>query len=137
MRTVKAIVEMGGDGTYGVYVDLEEKKLTYGILGDGATVQEAVADFENSCREMRAYYAEEGKPFEEVAFEFVYDMPSFLNHYSRVLTLAGLGRLTGVNERQLSHYASGHRRPRPAMVKKIEASLHSFSKELGQVRFSA
>ncbi|GHT68881.1 transcriptional regulator [Bacteroidia bacterium] len=133
---IKALIERGKDGTYGVYVDLNENKLTYGIIGDGATVQEAMDDFRNSYEEMKSYYADEGKPFEEVEFKFDYDMPSFLNYYSNVITLAGLGRLTGVNPYQLSHYATGHRRPRPAMVKKIETSLHNFSKELSHVHFS-
>jgi hypothetical protein len=86
---------------------------------------------------MKAYYQEESKPFEEVEFEFCYDVASFLNYYSKVLTLSGLEKLTSVNQRQLGHYASGHRRPRPAMVKKIEEALHAFSKDIGQVQFSA
>jgi hypothetical protein len=86
---------------------------------------------------MKAYYQEVNKPFEEVEFDFHYDVASFLSYYSKVLTLSGLERLTGVNQRQLGHYASGHRRPRPAMVQKIEAALHKFSQDIGQVHFSA
>lgn len=135
MRTVKAFIERGKDGTYGVYVDLNENKLTYGIIGDGITTEEAIDDFRNSYEEMKALYKDEGKPFEEVNFTFSYDMSSFLNYYSKIMTLAGLGRLTGVNQHQLSHYATGLKRPRPAMVKKIENSLHNFSRELSQVHF--
>jgi hypothetical protein len=130
MRTVKAIIERGKDGAYGVYIDLENKNLSYGIIGDGATVQEAIEDFENSYQEMKTYYAELGKPFEEVAFEFTYDTPSFLNYYSDILTLSGLERLTGINAQQLRHYASGVRHPRPAQRQRIITGLHNLGREL-------
>jgi hypothetical protein len=72
-----------------------------------------------------------------VEFALHYDVASFLSYYSKVLTLSGLERITGVNQRQLGHYANGDKRPRPAMTKKIEAALHKFSQDIGQVHFSA
>ncbi|MDR1343537.1 MAG: helix-turn-helix domain-containing protein [Prevotellaceae bacterium] len=137
MRKVKAFIERGNDGSYGVYTDLNENKLTYGVNGGGGTAKEAIADFYGAYADMKAYYQEVSKPFEEVAFDFHYDVASFLSYYSKVLTLSGLERLTGVNQRQLGHYANGVRRPRPAMVRKIEAALHAFSQDIGQVHFSA
>lgn len=137
MRTIKAFIERGSDGTYGVYTDVAGDKMSYAINGGGSTAKEAIDDFYGGYAAMKACYQEESKPFEEVAFEFHYDVASFLSYYSKVITLAGLEKLTGVNQRQLSHYATGHRRPRPAMVKKIEEALHHFSKDIGQVHFSA
>ncbi|MDR3189235.1 MAG: helix-turn-helix transcriptional regulator [Prevotellaceae bacterium] len=137
MRKVKAFIERGNDGSFGVYMDLNENKLTYAVSGDGKTAKEAIADFYGAYADMKAYYQKVNKPFEEVEFVFHYDIASFLSYYSKVLTLSGLEKLTGVNQRQLSHYATGHRRPRPVMVKKIEAALHKFSQDIGQVRFSA
>ena len=135
MITVKAIIEMGTDGTYGVYIDLEEKRLSYGIIGDGNTVQEAVADFKNSYEEMKEYYAEKDKKFQEVEFEYQYDMASFLNYISGKITLSGLQRITGVNQGQLSNYLNGHRRPSKRTIHKIEHSIHSFGKEISQMKF--
>ena len=135
MITVKAIIEMGTDGTYGVYIDLEEKRLSYGIIGDGNTVQEAVADFKNSYEEMKTYYAEIGKNFQEVEFEYQYDMASFLNYISGKITLSGLQRITGVNQGQLSNYLNGYRRPSKRTIHKMERSLHSFGKEISQMKF--
>ena len=37
---VKAFIERGNDGSYGVYVDLEDNTLNYGIIGDGKTIKE-------------------------------------------------------------------------------------------------
>ena len=37
---------------------------------------------------------------------------------------------TGINQRQLWHYASGMRKPRPAQRKRIEKGLHKLGAEL-------
>lgn len=66
---------------------------------------------------------------------YKYDVPSFLKYYSKVLSLAGLERLTGVNQGQLSHYITGHRKPSKKTTDKIEKALHDFAKELSQVEF--
>jgi hypothetical protein len=137
MRKVKAFIERGNDGSFGVYMDLNENQLDYSVSGGGKTVKEAVADFDAAYETVRKYCEKKQEYFEEVEFDFHYDVASFLSYYSKVLTLSGLERLTGVNQRQLGHYASGHRHPRPAMVQKIEGALHKFSQDIGQVHFSA
>ena len=135
METVKAFIERGNDGSYSVYVDLEDNTLNYGIHGTGETVKEAIDDFNNSYQEMKVLYSEKGKVFVEANFNFKYDTASFLAYYSNVLSLAGLQRITGVNQGQLSHYVTGHRKPSPKTVEKIEKSLHAFAKEISQVHF--
>ncbi len=52
-----------------------------------------------------------------------------------ILSLAGLHRLTGINQGQLSHYVTGHRKPSPKTILKIENSLHNFAKEISQIHF--
>ena len=131
---VKAFIERGNDGSYGVYVDLEDNRLNYGIIGEGKTSKEAVDDFYNSYKEMKELYAVENKHFEEAEFEFKYDTASFLGYYSNVLSLAGLGRLTGIAQGQLSHYVTGKRKPSPKTVQKIEKSLHEFAAEIAKVQ---
>jgi hypothetical protein len=131
---VKAIIERGKDGSYGVYVDLEDNTLNYGIIGDGNTVKDAIDDFYNSYSEMKELYNSEKKFFKEAEFEFKYDTASFLAYYSNVLSLAGLGRLTGIAQGQLSHYVTGRRKPSPKTVQKIERSLHKFADEMSHVQ---
>ena len=135
METVKAFIERGNDGRYGVYVDLENKTLNYGIHGDGNTAKEAIEDFITSYNEMKAFHLQKGKYFVEAEFNYVYDTASFLAYYSNVLSLAGLQRITGVNQGQLSHYVTGHRKPSQKTVQKIEKSLHAFANEISQVHF--
>ena len=60
----------------------------------------------------------------------------FLAYYKGKLSLSGLGKLTGINPKQLNHYVTGVRKPSPKTVKKIEKSLHEFGKELSQVQFA-
>ena len=40
------------------------------------------------------------------------------------------------NQRQLSHYVNGRKRPTQKTVKKIERSIHKFAKEISQVEFA-
>ncbi len=128
-----AVIERGADGTYGVFI--ESDNVPFGVIGDGKTIAEAVADFNNSVEEMRVYYAEKGKEFPQLEFEFKYDTASFLQQYAYAFTLAGLGRITGVNQRQLSHYINGVRKPSEKTTRKIENSLHKFGAEIAAVRF--
>jgi predicted RNase H-like HicB family nuclease len=131
----KAIIEKGKDGTFDVNLEYRED-LTFGLLGQGNTVEEAIEDFYVSRDEIKEYYQETGKEFpENLEFEFRYDMASFLDSYSDKISLAGLGRLTGINPKQLSHYLTRKRNPSPKTVKKIEAALHEFGKEISQVHF--
>jgi hypothetical protein len=135
MKTVKAFIERGNDGTFGVYVDLEDKTLNYGIHGDGRSAQEAVEDFKSSYNEMKTFYKELGKKFVETEFNYYYDLPSFLSYYGNILSLAGLERLTGINQGQLSHYVTGHRKPSKKTVERIEQKLHQFADDIRQVAF--
>jgi len=58
---IKAFIERGNDGSYGVYVDLEDNTLNYGIIGDGKTINEAIDDFNNSYKEMKELCISENK----------------------------------------------------------------------------
>ena len=108
--------------------------MPFGLLGQGDTLQKAIDDFYAGRDEMKELYKDPGKDFpEDLEFEFKYDLPSFLQYYSKVLSLAGLERLTGVNQGQLSHYIPGYRKPGRKTVEKIEKSLHQFGKEMSQI----
>ena len=130
---VKVIIERGNDGSYGAYIG--SNNVSFGVIGDGKTVQDAKNDFLNSYEEMKDYYAENNKNFTECEFQFQFDIASFLAYYGSILSLAGMERLTGVNQGQLSHYVTGHRKPSKKTIEKIETKLHEFGKELNQVEF--
>lgn len=69
----------------------------------------------------------------EYAVRYKFDTFSFLNFYSDELTLDGLEAVTGINQRQLSHYATGHRAPSKPTARRIDRSVKAFAKALAKV----
>ena len=133
-RKIKAIIERASDGRYSVYMDADD--MDYMVTGTGDTAKEAITCFEGGYEDTKKYYAEEGKAFEEAEFNYCYDMASFLSYYSKAFTLAGLSRITGINQGQLSHYVTGRTKPSASTIKKMEDALHAFAKDLSSVRFA-
>lgn len=133
MRKVNAIIERAGDGTYSIYSDAED--LDYLITGTGKTVDEAKKVFEGGYDDMRRYYAKEGKHFTEVEMVYQYDMASFLEYFTNAFSLAGLSRITGINQGQLSHYVTGRRVPSARTKEKMQKAIHAFAEDLSSVSF--
>lgn len=67
---------------------------------------------------------------------YKYDLCSFLNAYSKVLGKAALENITGINQKQLWHYASGKRKPSKQTLDKVANSIHDFAKELSESQFA-
>ncbi|MBQ5984251.1 MAG: type II toxin-antitoxin system HicB family antitoxin [Bacteroidales bacterium] len=131
MRRVKlfAVVEQA-DNNYSAYIENLE-----GVYATGKTLTkvkenllEAIDVFIETC-ESKGYElpAELQGSFE---VDFRMDVRSLLNVYSGIFTKAGLERLTGINQKQLWHYANGKSLPRRAQVLKIENALHQLGNEL-------
>ena len=106
-----------------------------GCVSTGATI----SDIKKNIREAIEFHVEssleDGDTIPEVfkgeyELEFKLSTEALLNAYSDVFTKAALSRITGINQRQLWHYASGMRKPRPAQRKRIEDGLHRLGKEL-------
>lgn len=133
-KKINVVIERGIDGSFSAYI--ADDNCEFGCIGEGKSVEETKADFMKAVGEMQEVYAEEGSKFPNVEFDFIYDMASFLNYYAYAFSLAGLARITGVNQGQLSHYVTGRRRPSKSTVEKIEQSLHDFANEIGQVKFA-
>ena len=133
MKEVKVFIEISEYG-YSAYMD--DTPLDYSCIGEGKTVDETIADFKKAYEEMRAYYSEKDKPFEEVQCVFYYDTASFLAEYGKAFSLSGLERITGINQTQLGHYLHGRSKPRRKTIAKIQHSVESFAKDLIAVRFA-
>lgn len=131
MKTVRVFIERAKDGVYSAYMP-DDNKLHFNAIGEGATAKEAHDDFLAVVDAFRVDFPEE---VANLQFDFSYDLASFLAYYGGKLTLAGLSRITGVAQGQLSHYITGHRNPSPRTVEKINHALHSFAAELSQVHF--
>ena len=65
--------------------------------------------------------------------EFEMNIRALLHYFDGILTRSALARVTGINERQLGHYTTGHRNPRPAQRIKIIDGLHRIGTEFNSV----
>ena len=67
---------------------------------------------------------------EEYQISYKFDIQSLFCHYQNNFSFAALQHITGVNQRQLWHYAAGRSKPRRNQAEKIVASLNKLGKEL-------
>lgn len=135
MKKVTAIIETGSDHTFSIYSHGADD-LLYGVIGTGNTIAEAKEDFMMAYQEIKESFLEMGKEFEEAEFVFRYDIPSFLQEFAFAFTLAGLERITGINQKQLGHYVSGYRKPSAKTIRKMEEGIHRFSEQLSMIHFT-
>ena len=133
MKKVKVFIEKS---TYGYSAYMDDTPLDYSCLGEGKTVEETIADFNQAYQEMKAHYANENKLFEEIEYEFFYDTASFLQEFGKAFSLAGLERITGINQTQLGHYLHGRRKPTRKTIDKIQKGVRNFAQELSAVQFA-
>lgn len=67
----------------------------------------------------------------DYTFDYNYvDVASLLHACEPYAKMAALSRVTGINQRLLSHYANGVRNPRPAQRKRIAEGIHEIGREL-------
>jgi hypothetical protein len=127
MKYVKVIVEKTKD-MYSSYAENVP-----GVYGGGDTVEEAKSSILDAIRLLKKHNPKKHIPAilkEEYAIVFKYDAESFLKHYKGIFTNSALERMTGINQKQFHHYASGLKKPRRAQAKKIESALHKLGNEL-------
>ena len=130
MKTLTAFIEVGSDGLFAVCTDSNPICM---IAGFGDNVKEAMEDFRECHEEVKELWAEEGKTLPELEFTFRYDTVSFLKYYSKIISLAGLQRLTGIDRHQLSHYVTGKSKPSAKTIARIQEGVTSLGRELCNV----
>jgi len=84
-------------------------------------IDEAVADGDNISDDLK-----------NGNYEIEYEMhiSAILHDLDGIVTRSALSRVTGINERQLGHYLSGYRNPRPEQRKKILEGIHEIGNKL-------
>lgn len=70
-------------------------------------------------------------------YELVYDfdIATLLDYYRGVFSFSALQTITGINQKQLAHYASRVSSPRPKQAKKIKVGLRKLAKDIEMVTF--
>ena len=132
MKTI-ALIEKGKNGTFGIFTP----KLKHTIIGDGKTVAESKADFENSVKEIIASYTETGKQIpaelKGIEFEYRYDLASLFNYYS-FINVSKFAQMAGINASLMRQYKSGKQYISENQILKIENTLHKIANEISSIR---
>ncbi len=128
MEQITVIIERGSDG---IFTAVPQHNYKVGFFGSGKTVEAAKKDLANSWCEAKAYLPE----LPEFEYNFKYDTASFLQLYSRYLTLTGLQEITGVNHRQLSRYLTGRSKPTRQTAERIQHGVSNFTARMSQTAF--
>lgn len=126
MKKIKAHIESNGNGWFSVYTNHE---FPFGVIGEGATVEEAKTDFLNVFSEMSKMHEERTGQCVKAEFEFELDMSAILQECKSYISFVWLSKATGINKTQLSQYACGTRKPKPAQRSKIISGIHQIGEK--------
>jgi len=128
-----ALIERGKDGTFGIFTP----DINHTIIGDGNTVEEAIADFENSVEEMILSYTENGRKIPEelknLQFVYKYDIASMFDYYDWI-NVSRFAKKAGINPSLMRQYRIGKTYISESQKNKIENTLHSLGNELATIR---
>lgn len=126
----KVIVQITWDKNYGAACDLLPGCIATHATLDGVkeAIREAIDWHIESMQEDGDRIPEvlEG----EYELHFQLNTRALLRHYEGVITRSALARLTGINERQLGHYAQGLRNPRSEQRDRIINAIHNMANEM-------
>jgi predicted RNase H-like HicB family nuclease len=126
MKKIRILIERGKDG-YSAYAENVNK-----IYGVGDTVDDVKQNVLECIQIVKSFDDKNIPAALKGEYEIVwkFDVESLLEYYKGIFSQTGIARLTGINEKQLNHYASGLKKPRPAQAKKIENALHRLANDL-------
>ncbi|MDR2936433.1 MAG: pilus assembly protein HicB, partial [Rikenellaceae bacterium] len=118
------MIEKGKDGMFGIFTpDIDAT-----IIGSGATVAEAKADFENSVKEVWASYTEEGEELPDelkgISFEYKYDTASVFDELE-CINVTKFAKFAGIYPSTMRQSARGIAYISEKQAHKIEEALHS------------
>ncbi len=102
-----------------------------GIEGFKDYVKESIDFYIEGRRERKEPYPSVFDGEYEIFYDF--DISTLLDYYRGVFSFAALQVITGINQKQLAHYASGVSSPRPKQVEKIKSGLRRLAKDIEMV----
>ena len=129
MAVIKIIIEKTSN-FYSAYAENVE-----GIYGTGATVLKTK---ESILKSLELYVEYNKKKLPKIlqgdySVKYRFDAQSLLNYYKGIFTNAYLEKITGINQKQIQHYASGLKKPRELQKRKIQTGLRNLAKELQSI----
>ena len=131
MRAVEVIVENAGDNLSAYIEGAPVMTVGNDVKVIEKNMKEAVELYLESCKDMNIAPVEVLQG--EFTLKFKIDAATFINYYSSIFTKAALNRITGINERQLWHYAAGVHKPRKQQLEKIQKGINALTEELAAI----
>lgn len=107
-------------------------------ISTGRTFEELKRNMEEALRWHIDSMAEDGEaiPDEfkgEWQLEWNLSVRALLHYTEGLIPKSAISKVTGINQQQLTHYASGYRVPRPAMRAKIIDGIHQIARQLSAI----
>lgn len=99
--------------------------------GFKAYVKESIDFYIEGRKEDKETYPSVFDGSYEIVYDF--DIPTLLDYYRGIFSFSALQAITGINQKQLAHYASGASRPRPRQIDKIKEGLRKLAKDIETV----
>lgn len=126
-KKVVLILEYGNGG-YSCYNDDPIGK--YAVIdGDGATAEEAKADFMRALEECRQAFPEDKDINQDMEFTYKYDIQAFFKEFS-FLNATDIARRAGINPSLMRQYTSGVKKAGEKTYNKLNACLSNIKNDL-------
>ncbi len=129
-KEIKVLVSWSGENFNGGIGDPE----IGAVLVTASTLEDFKKEFEESFDFHIEGLKESGDPIPDYIlagkFNITYDLEAtaLLKEAEKFTTLAAISRATGINQKQLSHYATGLKQPRPSSRARIIKGLHDIGR---------
>ena len=130
----KAIILVDWDRNYSAATKDER----IACIATGRSLEELRINFERSLKLHLQGMKEDGEEIPEEfteGYELIYYLTgkALMHYVDQYVTRKALARETGINLQQLSHYAKGHRNPRPEMQEKIIQGIRNIGRQLSEI----
>lgn len=134
MKHIKVLVEWS-DGNFGAGTG----EVNGAVFATGKTLEEVKQNFKAAFQFHIKGSLEDGDKLPpyivkgNYGFGFELQVSAMLHLADGLITRSALSRVTGINEKQLSHYRTGHRKPRPAQNKRIASGIKTIEKQIKEL----
>lgn len=104
------------------------------VMATHSTLKGVKSEFIASMEEHISFLVEDGQDVpqwliqKDYEIEWVMHISAILRNAEQYTTMAALSRVTGINQKQLGHYASGIKEPRQAQRERIINGLHEIGR---------
>ena len=131
-HSINVNVGWSGDNFYCVWEDGQDGS----VIVTAKTIDKLKKDFAESLQLHIQGCIEDGDSFPEYLINGDYDInydldaAALIRNAETFTTMSAISRISGINRKQLSHYANGVKHPRPIQITRIKAALAVIGSQL-------